>query len=308
MSERVAPKPAFLPFVLGDLLLLAIAGGIAYQSPHPLSPALIALVLAAAAIGAWLLVTPFILQYRAQLQIADAESFGSAVTQMEHLQKIQAAITGATAMWQNVQLESARTVNTAKEVADGMAHEAKTFMEFMQKANDSEKAALRVDVDKRQRMELEWLQVTVRILDHVFALNQAAVQSGQPGLIENLNQFQFACRDAARRVGLAVVEVQPGEAFNPEIHQLPDGAPAPADAKVGRVLAIGYTWQGRLLRPVVVTLSDAVSMTLPQPAEAAAAPEGQVVAEAVPAAENQTATETNAPAGTSTASGQPDLI
>ena len=251
------------------LNLLAIAGGIVYQSPWPLTPALAALCVASAAIGAWLIVIPFMLRYRAQVQIADAESFGAAVTQMQDLRKIQEAITGATALWHNVQSECARTAGTAKEVADGMAREANTFMEFMQKSNDSEKAALRVDVDKRQRMELEWLQVTVRILDHVFALHQAALKSGQPALIENLTQFQLACRDAVRRVGLAPFEPQPGEPFNPEAHQLPDGAAPTGDAKIGQTLAPGFTWQSRVVRPALVALSEAAEVN----SEPAAAPE-----------------------------------
>ena len=61
-----------------------------------------------------------------------------------------------------------------------MTGEVRQFTEFMQKMNDSEKAALRLEVEKLRRGEGEWLQVLVRILDHVFALHAAAVRSGEP--------------------------------------------------------------------------------------------------------------------------------
>jgi len=61
---------------------------------------------------------------------------------------------------------------------------------------------LELETAKLRRAEGDWLQVTVRILDHVFALYVAAARSGQPRLAEQIAAFQNACRDAARRVGL----------------------------------------------------------------------------------------------------------
>jgi hypothetical protein len=61
----------------------------------------------------------------------------------------------------------------------------------MQKMNDSEKAALRLEVEKLRRGEVEWLQVLVRILDHVFVLHAAAMRSGQPKLAEQITNFKM---------------------------------------------------------------------------------------------------------------------
>ena len=41
-----------------------------------------------------------------------------------------------------------------------------------------------------RRGEGEWLQVLVRMLDHVYALHQGASRSGQPKLIEQVGNFQ----------------------------------------------------------------------------------------------------------------------
>ena len=98
----------------------------------------------------------------------------------------------------------------------------------------------------------------MRTLDHVYALHQAAVRSGQPGLIEQLGAFQNACRDAARRVGLTPYAAGPGEVFDGQRHQVSDGDPKPsAEAVIHETLATGYTFQGRLVRPALVRLRPA---------------------------------------------------
>jgi molecular chaperone GrpE (heat shock protein) len=284
MSETKAPRPAVTPFLIGDLLLLAAMGGIVYQSPWPLSPTHVALCVAATALGAWLLVTPFILQYRAEVKLSEADKLSAAVTQMQTMREIQEQIAQATGMWQNIQGECARTAVTAKEVADGMAAEARGFQEFLAKANDAEKATLRLEVDKLRRAEMDWIQVVVRLLDNVHALNLAAVASGQTRLIEQIGQFQFVCRDATRRVGLNPFEVASGEVFNPQVQRLADSNVKPAEgAKVARTLAPGFTFQGNLLRPALVELmpeesaapmeivnatAENISMTEPTSAEA----------------------------------------
>ena len=123
--------------------------------------------------------------------------------------------------------------------------------------NDSEKAALRLEVEKLRRGESEWLQVLVRILDHVFVLHAAAVRSGQPKLVEQIANFQNACRDVARRLGLVPFSAGPDEPFNAERHQAVSGEDKPpANAAVAETVGAGYTFQGRLLRPALVRLRE----------------------------------------------------
>ena len=139
-----------------------------------------------------------------------------------------------------------------------MSAEAKAFGDFMQKANDTEKGHLRLEVDKLRRGEGEWLQSTVRILDHVYALHLAGVRSGQPALTEQLGQFQGACREAVRRLGLVAFEAKPGEPFNEKTHQLLDPeAKPPSHARITETIATGYTFQGQLLRCALVGVQAA---------------------------------------------------
>jgi molecular chaperone GrpE (heat shock protein) len=255
MSERTAPPMAKWPFIVSDLLLLTLAGWIVCHYPRPLATVPLLLVVACVAFGAWVCVTPFLMQHRADLQFAEAAALTNAVEQINTVRNLANQISFATAQWQIVQEHSGRTVNEARDVAERMTAEAKAFAEFLDKANDAEKAHLRLEVDKLRRGEAEWVQIIVRLLDHVFALYQAGVRSAQPVLIEQLGNFQTACRDAARRVGLVPFEAQADAPFDEKLHQLPDSdAKAPADARVVGTIATGYTYQGQLLRRALVSV------------------------------------------------------
>jgi molecular chaperone GrpE (heat shock protein) len=275
MSDAIAPKLSKWPFFVGDGLLLGTAWFIGYQSKFALGHWEMCFVVLCVAGGALLGVAPFLLEYAALVKVAQAGALSTVVSELKNLQGIANQISGATGKWQDAQDQADRTARGAREIADRMTGEVKAFAEFMQRANDSERANLRLEVEKLKRGEGEWLQVLVRMLDHVYALQQGASRSGQPKLVEHVSNFQLACRDAARRVGLTPFTANEGEPFDAARHQLvEEGAKAPADAVVAETIATGYTFQGRLVRPALVRLRDG---------EAAVA---AVTAEAVPEAQS----------------------
>jgi len=157
----------------------------------------------------------------------------TAVLQIQNLEIIGRQIANATANWQSIQEASTGTMDSARQISEVVASAAGAFSEFNQKADDAEKNHLRLEVEKLHRAENDWLQILVRILDHVFALYQAGVRSGQPSLVEQLGNFQNACRDAARRVGLAPFVAVAGETFDPKLHQMADST-VDADCRVAR--------------------------------------------------------------------------
>ena len=174
-----------------------------------------------------------------------------------------------------------------------MTAEQSSFRAFLEKAGDIERTHLRLEVEKLRRTEAEWLQVLVRILDHVYALYVAAVRSGQPGIIEQLGHFQAACRDTARRLGLVPVVAEPGTPFDPKVQQLADANTViPEPALVAETLATGYAFQGQMVRPVLVSLQGLVpppveanvvpslpNAATPEPTDAPAPPPAEVAAE-----------------------------
>jgi molecular chaperone GrpE (heat shock protein) len=245
------------PFFLADALLMAFAYFFVLRAPRAIGHWEIAA--ACVAFGAVLGIIPFILDYRAMGKVIEVNALGAVSEKIQNLEKLAAQISSATSQLADVQEtvkgNSDKTIAAAKGIADKMAAEVREFSEFMKKMNDSEKATLRLEVEKSRRGETEWLQVLVHILDHIFALHGAAVRAGQPQVITQIAHFQNACRGTVRRIGLAAFVATPGEPFDTERHQVAGGKEKPsADAVVAETVAAGYTFQGKLFRPAIVRL------------------------------------------------------
>jgi len=250
-------SPPLWPFLLADALLLAVAVVLLQQGHRPLLWWEAAGLIFCAAAGAGVFVTPFLRRNANDQTMAQAEKLGEAAGKIQKLDELANQISNSTAQWQAVQDAAAKTAQTAAGLAQTMGAEAKAFTEFLQRANDVERAHLRLEVEKLRRSETEWLQIVIRMLDQVHALFQAALQSGQPALAEQIGLFQNACRDIGRRAGLAVVNALAGEPFDPKRHQLIHDEAAPADALILDTVAPGYTYQGQMVRRALVRLQEA---------------------------------------------------
>jgi len=273
MNDAINWKVSKWPFLLGDALLLAFAYFIVWKSPHPIARGDIILCVSLSAIGALVGCIPFFLDYRAFLKVVEANALGSVAEKIQNLEQLAAQISSATNEWTNAQTQAEKTSAGAQQIAEKMAAEVRQFSEFMQKMNDSEKATLRLEADKLRRGELEWLQVLVRILDHVFALHAAAVRSENPKFADPITNFQNACRGTARRIGLTPFDAEPDEPFDAEKHQVAGSKEKPPEGSVvAETIAVGYTFQGKLLRPAIVRLRDGKSPDA-KPAEESSLPE-----------------------------------
>lgn len=244
-------------FLIGDAGLMIFGYFFVLHSPLPIRHWEIAA--GCVAVGAILGVVPFILDYRAMGRALEVNALGAVAEKIQNLEKLAAQISSATNQWAGVQEivqgNSDKTVAATKEIADRMTEEIRLFSEFMEKMNDSEKATLRLEVEKLRRGELEWLQVLVNILDHIFALHAAAARSGDAKFAAPITTFQNACRDTARRLGLTPFAAEPNEPFDAERHQVAGSKETPpAGAVVAETIGSGYTFQGRLLRPALVRL------------------------------------------------------
>jgi molecular chaperone GrpE (heat shock protein) len=254
MSEPSAPGLKKWPFLVGDVLLLGVAAWLALRPGPHLALWHDGFVVGCVALGAWLAALPFLVEHRTAVQLAEASGLASTVGQIKGLQTVGEQVAAATARWQAVQEAAGQTARTAREITDQITAEARNFADSMQKARDAEVRHLRLEVEKFQRAERDWLQVLVRVLDHVYALHSAGLRSGQPALAAQLTQFQNACRDATRRIGLTPLEAVPGAPFDEQLHQLAEGTAPTAGAVIGETLATGYSYQGQQLRRSLVTL------------------------------------------------------
>lgn len=245
------------PFLLAQILLLGFAYFIIWRSPHPISKWEILVCFAVAVAGALVGIMPFALDYRIMGKFIEAEALGEVTDKIQNLKVVATQISSATNEWLNVHTQAEKISNGAKEIADRMAGEMQEFSAFMQKMNDSEKATLRLEVEKLHRSEGDWLQTLVHVLDHIYALSCAAARSGQPQLASQIENFQNACRGTARRMGLTPFVAAPDEPFDAERHQAAGDAKPSDGAIVVETVGAGYTFQGKLLRPAIVKVRDA---------------------------------------------------
>jgi len=307
MSDPIKWTVPKWPFFLADALLMVFAYYLMLHVPPGVSFLdMFAAAGSCVAFGAVLGIMPFWLDYRAMAKALEVNALGAVADKIQDLEKFTTKICAVTEQWtviqESVGKNAETTALTAKQIADKMGEEVHEFSQFMLKMNDSEKAGLRLEVEKLHRNEGEWVQTLVRILDHTFALHAAAARSNQPNVAAQIAQFQNACRDAARRIGLAAFVGEPNESFDAERHQLLDTKQKPADgAVIAETLASGYAFQAKLLRPALVRLREANAPAsaapvpaIPAPiAPAPIAPAPKQKAKTVPAAQDNLALETD---------------
>ena len=257
MSELTAPKIPKWPFIVGDVWLLLMAWLVYFESDPeaPFNGLEAFWCFACVATGAWVMVWPFLKEFQARADLTEAKELAASVEKISSLEVLAKQVENATEQWLHVE-DRANEINaTSKEIAGKINAEAREFTEFLQKANDAEKNHLRLEVDKLNRAQVDWVKVVTGMLDHVFALNQAGRQSGQEKLVRQLDNFQAACRDVARRVGVVTHLPKPEEEFDATKHQLRDSEAEPdAGAKIIGIAAQGLSHQGQVLRKAVVVI------------------------------------------------------
>jgi molecular chaperone GrpE (heat shock protein) len=287
-DDRQPARLAKWPFYLADLLLSAVIFFVLYQLGTFEGTTELLIVIAClvtAALAAWFSILPWIKEHSAALQISDSANLRSSLEQIRSVEKIADLIRQSNIQWQGVQDASGKTLTAAREISEKMKVEADEFMKFISHAHDQERTGLRLEVEKMRRMEADWIKVAVQMLDHVFALTRAAERSGQVQIIKQLQQFQNACRDVARRMGLAPFVPALGDTFDQRTHQLPNPQMvAPEGATIQEVLACGFTYQGQLLRRSLVLLESSVE-------------EGTAQQTALPPESSEPAQEGQAPVG-----------
>src|SRR5213593_3931869 len=117
MTVRIAPKLPKWPFFISDLVLLSVAGFIFWSSRSSFGPWGMIAAAACVVLGAWLGVTPFVVQYRAEMRLSEAECLRGAVLQIENIEIIGRQIANATANWQNAHEASNKTVDAARQIS-----------------------------------------------------------------------------------------------------------------------------------------------------------------------------------------------
>lgn len=255
MSDSTIPRLNKLPFLFADAMLVATAAALVAFGSRPLQLWEVVAVAACAGLGAWMAILPFLKEYEASLKGAETSQMAETMARLDQLDVVAERIATATGQWQSVQDRAGQTAELAKGIVDRLAREAESFAGAVQRTAEGDRQTLKLEVEKLRRTEGDWLQAVGRIMDHIFALHVAAVRTGQQSLVDQLDRFHGACREALRRVGFVLIVAAPDEPFDPRKHQLPEEGEVPPGAVVDETVAPGFVFQGRLLRPVIVRLA-----------------------------------------------------
>ena len=256
-----------MPFWFADAILVLTAGVLVAVGGRPLRIWEVLAIVACVGLGAWLAVLPTLKAYDTAVKASETDHVAETLGRLKDLDALADRIGAATGQWQSVQDRATRTADLAREVVERLTREAEVFATAVSRTADGEKQTLKLEVDKLRRAEGEWLQSVGRVMDHVFALHLAAVRSGQPGVLEQIERFHAACRDALRRVGFVPIVAAPGEGFDSRKHQVAEGARPPEGTKIDETVAAGYLYQGQMLRPIIVKAVPAGDSGRPQVAE-----------------------------------------
>ncbi|MEO7300640.1 MAG: nucleotide exchange factor GrpE [Verrucomicrobiota bacterium] len=257
MTDR--SRLAFWPFLLVDLIFIGVGWLIFSNSHRPLTLGEAIALIACVTGGAISFLIPFLQRDATETKQAASDQLTDALKQIQNLEQLVAQLSNASNQLQTAEDQSKQTVEAAKKIADQITGERRAFSELIQKADDTEKGHLRLEVEKLRRSEGDWIQIIIHILDQIFAVHQAALRSGKPGLIEQLGNFQTACREAARRIGLVCLAAEPGEGFDEKVHQLLEVKAVSQGSRIGASLASGYSFQGRMVRRTLVRLQEIIS-------------------------------------------------
>jgi len=90
----------------------------------------------------------------------------------------------------------------------------------------------------------------------------------KPEIAEQMKRFRAACLDIASRAGIQPYMPAPTEHYDPEKHTVPTDAPPPETAaRIIRVLAPGFLYQGQLTRKALI-LTEGMEAAAGEPAGA----------------------------------------
>src|SRR2546430_2725866 len=153
MREPTQPNIHKWPFLLGDALLVGTAWFIYFQSKLPMGAWQIFFVVLCIAAGAWLGIMPFLLEYRLTIKLAETRTLATTVGQIQNVERVAGEISAATSQWQSIQEQAQKTAAGSEALVARMGSEVKAFCEFLERANDTEKSNLRLEVEKLRRAE-----------------------------------------------------------------------------------------------------------------------------------------------------------
>jgi len=173
------------------------------------------------------------------------------------LKKVAAQVSAATDQWarsrKRPEVTRKKTVAAAGEIAERMTTEIRDFNDFQLKLNDTEKGALRLEVEKvASQLKANGCRWWPASLITFFALHTAASRAGQPELAEQIGSFRMPAATPPDASGSRCSMLCRRKNLMRKKHRAHGVENPPADAIVAETLAPRPDVQSRLIRPALV--------------------------------------------------------
>src|SRR5688572_4852918 len=123
LDEHGSVRLAKWPFYLADLVLSGIIVFVLYQLgtfEGTTEMVIVGACLAAAAVGAWISIIPWLREHDGRLHLNESANLKSSVEQIKGIDKTADLIRQSNAQWQGIQDASSRTIAAAKEITERM--------------------------------------------------------------------------------------------------------------------------------------------------------------------------------------------
>ncbi|HEX9783793.1 MAG TPA: hypothetical protein VGA56_13800 [Opitutaceae bacterium] len=153
MSTRHASSPPVnrWPFILGDLLLLAVACGVVAvdKSPPGLTTIIIVCVCVLAGVGLW--IAPYMMQFEAAVRLAEASARDQLEAQGRRLVQAAEQLSNAVSRSQSTEEQAGQALGTLEEVAEKLAAQADDFAQALARSSEREIAELKTQIERLAR-------------------------------------------------------------------------------------------------------------------------------------------------------------
>ncbi|MCD8535252.1 MAG: nucleotide exchange factor GrpE [Verrucomicrobia bacterium] len=256
---RKDPKVPFVPFIIADVTLLAIAFAVVLQAGKPIGLPEILLVTVCSVAGAMFMTYPFRKQFDLQVQEANAERLNLAVCRLQAVENLATRMESVTSQWNQIEKKAEESMDRTEDISRDMIQEAQSFREFLKNASSEEVQHLKLLVDKLKKAEKDWLQVIMAMMDHCTALKWAATKSGNPNLAQQISNFHFQLCEVVRQVGLTLHESHAGDNFDEELHQVGESNGQQlnlSNAVIRETKSVAMKFRGVIVRKALVLVES----------------------------------------------------
>ena len=157
MNFEDAPRLPKLPFIVGDVALLLLAGFIAIQHPNPLSPLPLLIITGCVGVGCLIFIVPIVINYvRDQEELAGAlrrelsEQFKRLIAASEHLQH-------STVQLKGIEEIATKNLQAAEKLPYRLQEKIAEFNQQLAETENEEKEALENELAMLRSSENERL-------------------------------------------------------------------------------------------------------------------------------------------------------